>query len=155
MEASYFTISWWFLPYTDMNQPWMHTRSPSWTSLPPPFILQGHPSAPALSTLSNAFNLDWQSISLMVIHVSVLFSQVNPPSPFPTESKSLFFTSVSLLNSHLFLTIAALWYIRSSEPILITECLYPLTCISSFSLAPSHWWPPFLFSVSMKLFFSP
>ena len=31
------------------------------------------------------------------IHVSVLFSQIIPPSPSPTESKRLFFTSVSLL----------------------------------------------------------
>ena len=31
------------------------------------------------------------------IHVSMLFSQITPPSPSPTESKSLFFTSVSPL----------------------------------------------------------
>ena len=31
------------------------------------------------------------------VHVSVLFSQITPPLPSPTESKSLFFTSVSLL----------------------------------------------------------
>ena len=30
------------------------------------------------------------------IHVSALFSQIIPPSPPPTESNSLFFTSVSL-----------------------------------------------------------
>ena len=33
-------------------------------------------------------------------HVSMLFSQIIPPSPSPIESKSLLFTSVSLLLSH-------------------------------------------------------
>ena len=31
------------------------------------------------------------------VHISVLFCQINPPSPSPTESKSLLFTSVSPL----------------------------------------------------------
>ena len=38
-------------------------------NLPPHLIPQGHPSAPALSTLSHASNLDWQSISHMVIYM--------------------------------------------------------------------------------------
>ena len=34
-------------------------------------------------------------------HVSMLFSQIIPPSPSPTESNSVFSTSVSLLLSHI------------------------------------------------------
>ena len=35
--------------------------------LPPHPISQGHPSGPALSTLSHALNLDWRSVSHMII----------------------------------------------------------------------------------------
>ena len=30
LEANYFTILHWFLPYIDMNQPWVYMCSPSW-----------------------------------------------------------------------------------------------------------------------------
>ena len=42
MEANYFTILRWFLPYIDMNQPWVYTCSPILNTLPPPF--PSHPS---------------------------------------------------------------------------------------------------------------
>ena len=48
---------------------------PSWPShLPPHPIAQGHPSAPTLSTLSHASNLDWWSISHMIICIFQCYS---------------------------------------------------------------------------------
>ena len=44
-----------------------HPEPPSY--LPPHPIPQSHPSAPALSTLSHASNLDWWSISHMIINM--------------------------------------------------------------------------------------
>ena len=78
------------LPYIDMNPPRVYMFSPSWTSshLPPHPVPLSYPNAPALSALYHASNLDWWSISNMInIHVSMLFSQIIPPSPSPTESK--------------------------------------------------------------------
>jgi len=42
--------------------------------LPPHPIPQCHPTAPALSTLSHALNLDWWSISHMVIYIFQCYS---------------------------------------------------------------------------------
>ena len=72
------------------------------SQLPPHPIPLGWPSVLALSAWFHASNLDWSSISDMFhIHVSMLFSQIVPPSPSPTESKRLFYTSVSLLLSRI------------------------------------------------------
>ena len=49
-----------------------HPEPPS--HLPPHPIPQGHPSAPALSTLSHAFNLDWWSASHMIIYMFQCYS---------------------------------------------------------------------------------
>ena len=56
--------------------------------LPPHPIPQGHPSAPALSTLSHASNLDWRSISHMVIYMFQCYSLKSfHPCPLPQSPK--------------------------------------------------------------------
>ena len=59
LEANYNIVV--VLPYIDMNQPRVYMCSPSWTHshVPTHPVPLGHPSAPALSTLSHALNLDW------------------------------------------------------------------------------------------------
>ena len=92
------------LPYIDMNPPRVYMSSQSWTPLPPlsSYHLSGssqctspqHPVSCIEPRLAIHFLHD-------SIHVSMSFSQITPPSPSPTESKSLFYTSVSLLLSHI------------------------------------------------------
>ena len=73
-----------------MNQPWVYMCSPSWTPLPPPS--PGHPSGSSQCT-SPEHPVSCIEPGLAIyftydnIHVSMLFSQIIPPSPSPTESK--------------------------------------------------------------------
>ena len=90
------------LPYINMNPPQVYTCSPS---LPPP-LFPYHPSESSQCTspkhpvsciepgLATRFIYD-------IIRISMPFSQIIPPSPSPTESKRLFYTSVSLLLSRI------------------------------------------------------
>ena len=90
------------LQYMDMNPPRVYTCSPSWTPLSPPSPY--HPSGSSQCTspehpvsciepgLTICFTCD-------NLHVSMPFSHIILPSPSPTESKRLFYTSVSLLLS--------------------------------------------------------
>ena len=69
-------------------------------NLPPHNIPLGHPRAPAPSMLYPASDIDWWFDSLHdSIHVTMPFSQIIPPSPSPSESKSPLYTSVSFLLS--------------------------------------------------------
>ena len=86
------------LPCINMNLPQAYTCSPSWTPLPPPSPY--HPSGSSQCTSpKHPVSCIKPGLVIHFIHVSMPFSQIIPPSPSPTESKRLFYTSVSLLLS--------------------------------------------------------
>ena len=90
------------LPNIEMNPPQVYLCSPSWTLFPPPspYPPSGlsqctrpkHPVSCIEPGLATHFIHG-------IIHGSMTFSQISPPSPSPTESIRLFYTSVSLLLS--------------------------------------------------------
>ena len=67
--------------------------------LPLHTIPLGHPSAPAPSIQYRASNLDWRLISYMILYIFQCHSPKSFSPPSPTESKTLLYTSVSLLLS--------------------------------------------------------
>ena len=91
-----------FLPNIEMNPPQVYLCSPSWTLLPSPSPY--HPSGSSQCT-SPKHPVSYIEPGLAthfihdIIQASVPFSQICPPSPSPTESVRLFYTSVSLLLS--------------------------------------------------------
>ena len=73
-----------------MNQPRVymcpHPEPPS--HFPPHPIPQGHPSAPALSTLPHASDLDWRAVSHMIIYMFQCYSlKSSHPRPLPQSPK--------------------------------------------------------------------
>ena len=102
----YFTILYWFCH----TSTWIHhgctwvpnPEPPSHLSPPTPYHLSG--SSPCTSPKHPVSCIEHRLALRFLhdsIHVSMPFSQIIPPSPSPSESKSLFYTSVSLLLSRI------------------------------------------------------
>ena len=73
-----------------MNPPqvYMHSGPEPYSHVPPHPIPLGHPSAPASSILYHASNLDWQSISHMIIYIFQCHSpKPSHPHPLPQSPK--------------------------------------------------------------------
>ena len=92
------------LPYIDMNPPRVYMRSQTWTPLPRPS--PQHPSGSSLCTSpKHAVSCIGHRLVIRFlhdsIHVTMTFSQIIPPSPSPSESKSQLCTSASLWLSHI------------------------------------------------------
>ena len=85
------------LPYIDMNPPQVYMSSQSWTPLPPPTPYHLSGSSPWTSPKHLVSCIEHRLVILFLrdsIHVSMPFPQIIPPSPSPSESKRLFYTSV-------------------------------------------------------------
>ena len=92
------------LPYIDMNQPRVYMSSQSWTPLPPPTPYHLSGSSPCNSPKHPASCIEHRLAICFLpdsIHGSMPFSQIIPPSPSPSQSKGLFYISVSLLLSRI------------------------------------------------------
>ena len=69
---------------------------PTSLSIPSLWVIPVHQPRALVSCIQPGLAI---CFTLYNIHVSMLFSQIIPPSPSPTESKSLFYTSGSLFLS--------------------------------------------------------
>ena len=99
----YFRILYWFChTLTSIRHRYTRVPHPERPShLPPHPMPLDHPSAPAPSILYHASNLDWRFVSHVIIYMCQCHSHISSHPPTPTESKRLFYTSVSLLLSRI------------------------------------------------------
>ena len=101
MEANYVTILYWFCH----TSTWIHHGHTHVPHPEPPSHLPPHTIPPVIPVHQPQGSCIKPGLAICflydIIHVSMTFPQIIPPSPSPTESKRLFHTSVSLLLSHI------------------------------------------------------
>ena len=116
------------LPYINMNLPWVYMCSQSWIPLPLPSAYHLSGSSQCISPKHPVFCIKPRlEIHFIydIIHGSMPFFQIIPPSPSPTESKRLFNTSVSLLLSR----IQGYHYLLSKLYIYMCVCMCVCVCV--------------------------
>ena len=102
--------------------------------LPHPIPL-GHSSAPAPSTLYHASNLDWRFVSRMIFYMFQCYSShIILPSPSPTESKRLLYTSLSLLLSHI---QGYCYHLSKFHIYALVYCIGVILCLTSLCIIGS------------------
>ena len=118
---------------TDMNQPWVYMCPPSHPSGSSQCVSPEHTVSCIEPGLAICFTYD-------DIHVSMLCSQIIPHSPSPTESKRLFFTSVSLLPSHIW---GYRYHLSNNNATfyIYLQSLYPLVWMDNFTVNYDLIWP--------------
>ena len=90
------------LPNIKMNLAQVYMCSPSWTLLPPPSPFHPSGSSQCTSPKHPVSCIEPGLVTCFIhdiLHVSMPFSRIFPPSPSLSESIRLFYTSVSLLLS--------------------------------------------------------
>ena len=111
----------------------------------PKYWSQGHPSAPALSTLSHALNLDWRSVSHMMIYMFQCYSlesshpRLLPVSVFSLSSPVLSIFGKSPKDCSLHLSLFCCLAYRVLVTIFLNSFIYALVyCMGVFLFGLLH-----------------
>ena len=148
LEANYFTILWWFLPYIHINQPWVYMCSPSWSSLPP--SSPSHPSGSSQCTSPEHTVLCIET-GLVIYFIYDQLLQMSTQTSLPLESLSWLPLACSLCNGINYSSVQSLsrvrlfatpWTVARQASLSIINSQSLLRLMSIKSVMPSNPSPP-------------